>query len=88
MGKYIEGEHKSYLRFCVNGEKIGEELVLILKIKKKEDPNSEINKYLDQINEFRESFGLPEEDYPNDKLLEALKENNFDFETTFAQFFG
>ena len=88
LGKYMEGEYKSYLRFCVNGEKIGEELVLILKVKKKEDPNSEINKYLDQINEFRESFDLPEEDYPNDKLLEALKENNFDFETTFAQFFG
>ena len=30
------------------------------------------------INEFRKDYGLSKDEYSNEKLLEALKENNFD----------
>ena len=36
-----EGEYKSYVKFCIDGSIIGETLILILKVKKKEDPEEE-----------------------------------------------
>jgi hypothetical protein len=88
LGNLKEGEYRAYLRFNINGEKIGEELILTVKIKKKEDPDAEIKKYIEQIDEFREQFCLSHDDYSNEKLLEALKENDFDHGQTFASLFG
>ena len=85
---YKENEYKSYLRFEVNGELIGEELVLKNVIKKKENPNDEINQYMEKFTEFRQSFNLDQNDYSNEMLLDKLKENNFNFELSFQSLFN
>ena len=38
---------------------------------------------MDKIKEFREFYGLSENDFPNKKIFEALKANNFDFAEAF-----
>ena len=57
-------------------------------IKKKENEDSLINKYIEKIKEFRDSFNLNEDDYPNEKLLKILQENDFSFEEAFSSLFN
>ena len=78
-----EGEYKSYLRFYRDGDFMGEKLTLTIKVKKKEDPDEEMNNNMDKINEFRETFNLSENDFSNRQLFEALKSNDFDPEQAF-----
>ena len=82
------GEYKIYLIFEVNEESIGEKLILKLIIKKKEELKDEINKYIDKIKEFREFFGLYGDEFSNEKLLEALKDKNFNYELAFESLFS
>ena len=42
----------------------------------------------DIIKQFRKMFNLLEKDYPNEKVLNALKENNNDFNLAFGSFFN
>ena len=83
-----EGEYKSYLSFNVEGKNYGEKLTLMVIIKKKENEDSLINKYIEKIKEFRDSFNLNEDDYPNEKLLKILQENDFSFEEAFSSLFN
>lgn len=49
---------------------------------------SEIDENIDKINEFRRNYELYDnEDFSNEKLLEALKKNNFNYENAFGSFF-
>ena len=43
---------------------------------------------MDKITEFREFYELNENEYPNKKIFEALKENDFEFESTFESLFS
>jgi len=89
LGKLKEGEYKSYLKFEVNGETIGEDLILKnMIIKNPENQEDEINKYMDKIKEFRENFGLEENDHSDEKLLDVLKENDFNQELAFSALFS
>jgi len=78
-----EGEYISYIRFEINGETIGEKLALkniIIKIDNID--------YIDKIIEFRENFALDENVYSNEKLLEVLKNNDFNEELAFGELFS
>jgi hypothetical protein len=79
-----EGEYKSYLRFYRDGDFMGEKLILTIKVKKKEDPDEEMNNNMDIINEFRTNFNLSENDFSNKQIFEALKSNDFDPEQGFV----
>jgi len=87
VSKYHVGEYKSYLLFSVNDETFGEELELTVGIKENKN-KSEIDKNIDRINEFRENYYLDKDEYPNEKLLEALKKNDFDYEDAFSSLFA
>ena len=88
MGKLKVGEYNSYLRFYINGERIGDELNLRINIqRKKNQREEEIKKHIDQIRELRDNFNLNEEDYSDEMLYDALKKNDFDIEQTFSSLF-
>jgi hypothetical protein len=88
LGSLKDGEYKSYVKVYIDGLLIGEELTLKLKVKKKELPDEEMNNNMDKIIEFREAYDLDEIDYPNKKVFEALKANDFEFEPTFVSLFN
>jgi len=86
---YPPDEYKSILKFSVNGQSFGEiKLKFVIKPKKEEIGRvDEIYEYRDKIEEFRELYGLSKEDYSDVKILKELKENNFDYVTTFGKLF-
>ena len=43
---------------------------------------------MDKIKKFRKDYNLNENEYPNKKIFEALKENDFEFESTFESLFS
>ena len=43
---------------------------------------------MEKVKEFRDNFGLSEDDYDDDKLLEILRANNFDQTQTFEALFN
>ena len=86
MGKFSKGEYKLSYKFYINGKPIGEKLTLRIIVKEKMFDN-EIEQNLDKIKEFREAFNLSEEDYSDDRLLEVLKKNDFEFEKSFEKLF-
>ena len=87
LSKYLAGEYKSYLLFCVNNNIFGEKLLLRVIIKEKNEPKNDIDKYIDKINEFRDSYGLTKAEFPDEKILEVLKKNEFDLTKAFESLF-
>ena len=87
---YPPDEYKSILKFSVNGQSFGEiKLKFVIKPKKEEIGRvDEIYEYRDKIEEFRELYGLSKEDYSDVKILKELKENNFDYVSTFGKLFN
>ena len=86
ISKYRVGEYKSYLLFCVNDETFGEKSELSVGIKK--DKNKlEIEQYIDKINEFRNKYELKINDHSNEKIIAALKNNDFNYEIAFSSLF-
>ena len=49
---------------------------------------NEIDENIDKIQEFRDTFNLSEDEYPNEKILEILKENDFNYENAFSSLFN
>ena len=86
VSKYHVGEYKSYLLFSVNDKTFGEKLELTVGIKEN-IKKSEIDENIDRINEFRQNYDLNKNDYSNEKILEALKKNDFDYDQTFSSLF-
>ena len=81
IDQYPSAEYNCSLNFEVNGEKYGESIDFKIIIK-------EINKDLDKVKNFREIYSLPNDEYPDDKLLDALQKNNFNFQSTFSSLFN
>ena len=67
----------------VNSKEIEKEL----KEEKKIKSSILSKKDKDKIQNFRKKFFLKEEDYSDEKIFDALKENNYDFDYAFASFF-
>jgi hypothetical protein len=74
-----DGIYNIILDFCVNN-KIYEEPIKF-KVKIIQDKN------LLKIIEFRNMYALSEKEFPNEKILEALKRNNFDYYKAFDDLF-
>ena len=82
LDQYPAGEYKSILSFEINGERIGEPIEIKIIIK-------EINNDdLEKLNLFRNNFSLSKSDYSDERLLEALKKHNFNFEDSFSSLFA
>ena len=77
---YPPGEYKSKLKFCVNGNKIGEILTIKIIIKSKNEIKDKEKKY---VMEFREVYGLSLDEYSDEVLLEKLKKSNYDYASAF-----
>ena len=86
LKKYKVGEYNCFFSFCINGEKLGEKITLTLILREKEK-NDDLVKHQQEINDFRDTFGLEKEDYSDAKLLETLKKHDFDFESAFSSLF-
>ena len=93
LENYPAGEYKAIFLFHTNGAVRGEKIIAIVHIKEKDDEKNDNEKndneeYIYEINKFREAYNLSEGEYPsNEKILELLKKNNFDFEKAFGAFF-
>ena len=88
LGNLKEGEYKTFFFFYTNGKIRGEKIIAMVKIKEKDNKKNEIEENMDKINEFRDTFGLKEEEYSNEKTLQILKDNGFDFQSAFSSLFG
>ena len=76
LEKLEVGEYKYVLSFVVGLKSLkifGEKIILRINIKEK------------AIGEFRNEFGLLKEEYSDERILKALKENNFDFYKAFEK---
>ena len=87
LHNYPVGNYNVIFSFWSDGNVHGEKIQALIKIKEKENIESEIAENLDMIKKFRENYKLSEEDYPNEKILEVLKENNFNYEEAFSSIF-
>ena len=87
LKNYKVGEYQTNFAFCCDEKIYGETLMARVKIKEINNSNKDIEDNIDKINEFRETFNLPESEYPNDKILTILQENNFNFEDAFGSLF-
>ena len=86
---YPPNEYNSILKFSVNDQFFGDDLQIKFEIKSKKVPNNdnEVNIYKEKIEEFRELYYLSNDKYSDDKLLNALKINNFDYALAFGNLF-
>ena len=87
LKNYKVGEYQTNFAFCCDEKIYGETLMARVKIKEINNSNKDIEDNIDKINEFRETFNLSEYEYPNDKILTILQENNFNFEDAFGSLF-
>ena len=74
LNEFPVGEYKSFLVFSVDGNPFGEKLKVKIIIK--------------NIKHFRDKFNLPEIDFSDEKIIEALKENNCNEENAFLSLLG
>ena len=88
LKNYPEGEYKIIFWFYSGGKIHGEKIVAIIRIKEKDEKKNEIDENIDKIQEFRDTFNLSEDEYPNEKILEILKENDFNYENAFSSLFN
>ena len=79
------GKYKLSYDFYVNNDYYETELEINVIIK--ENKNNEIYRYKKNIKEFRDNFNLSENDYTDERLLDLLKKNNFQFESAFISLF-
>ena len=88
LSNYPVGEYKAVFSFWSGGKIYGEKITAIVKIIEKKKKKSEIDEYMDKIQEFRDTFNLSEDEYANEKILDILKENDFNFENAFSSLFN
>ena len=88
LKNYSVGDYKVIFSFYSGGKIHGEKIVAIIRIKEENDINNEIAENIDKIHEFRDTFNLSEDDYPNEKILEILKKYNFNYEDAFCFLFN
>ena len=82
------GEYKVVFKFCSGGKIYGDNITAMVKIIEKDNKNEEITENLDKIQEFRDTFNLSEDDYSNERILEILKDNDYNFENAFSSLFN
>jgi hypothetical protein len=88
LGNLDEGEYKAEMRFQINDNRIGDKMILRIKIKKKEDPNEEMNNHMQEILQLREEYTLGDDQYTNEDIFKALKDSGFEIEQAFMLLIG
>ena len=86
LGNSPIGEYKSYYWLYVNDKPLGEKLTLRINIKEKVE--NETDKYITQIQDFRDNYDLTKTEYSDERILDLLINNDFDFEKTFNALFN
>jgi hypothetical protein len=86
LSQYKEGRYESYAYININDWR-GNQIIFKIIINKKKI-NSEIEEHLDIILEFRKEFSLEPKEYPNEKILYVLKNNDYDKGLAFAELFN
>ncbi len=81
INKFKDGNYNIILDFCANNQIYGEPIKFKVKIFQDEN-------ILVKIIDFTTKFDLDEKEFPNEKVLEALKRNNFDYYKTFQYIFN
>ena len=69
-------------------EKQNDNIITLMNDNPKYSYECEIEFHNKKINEFREEFKLPLENYSDERLFNALKDNNFNFSDAFNSFFN
>ena len=88
LGNLDEGDYKAEVRFQINDNRIGDKMVLRIKIKKKEDPNEEMNNHMQEILQLREEYTLGDDQYTNEDIFKALKDSGFELDKAFLFLIG
>ena len=92
VGLFPPGNYNVVMWFEVNGKVYGSQIVIKIVIKKKNEINNIINDVdnneMSLVQKFRDEYDLSIDDYSDEKLLNMLKENQFDFTQTFSDLFN
>ena len=86
LSNFQPGEYNTILRFYIDDNPLGDQLILKIKIKENKNQKNKINEQK-IVKEFRENYGLSENDYSDERLFEILKENQFNSEKAFEALF-
>ena len=85
LNMYPVGNYTAGLFFKVNGKIYGEEInINIIIINKEENDIKNQDDKLKIVNEFRDLYQLSIDEYSDEKLLDILNKNNFDFHISFS----
>ena len=82
---YPPGDYTAGFFFEVDGKKYGDDIELDIIIKDKGENEKE--KYKKFIQEFRDEYTLSEDAYSDEKLLQVLKEHNYNIVEAFTSLF-
>jgi hypothetical protein len=82
---YPPGDYTAGFFFEVDGKKYGDDIELDIIIKDKGDDEEEKHKKL--VQEFRDEYTLSEDAYSDEKLLQVLKEHNYNIVEAFTSLF-
>jgi len=88
LHNFSVGVYKVIFLFFSGGRTHGDKIVAKIKIKDKNKEKNEIEENINKIKEFREIFNLSEQEYPNEKVLKVLKDNDFNKENAFSSIFN
>ena len=81
LENYPVGEYKAYLEFYSDGKNYGEKIEIKINIRE----NNERKKI---IKEFKKEYNLDDKEYSDEKVLEILKNNDFDYIKSFSSMFN
>jgi hypothetical protein len=79
LSKLNIGKYECFLWFNIDGENFGDKINLVIKVNENDNSN--------EIDLFRESFSLSQNDYTDKQLIEALKKADNDIELAFSFLF-
>ena len=82
---YPPGDYTAGFFFEVDGKKYGDDIELDIIIKDKAEDEEEKHKRL--VQEFRDEYTLSEDAYSDEKLLQVLKQHNFNIVEAFTSLF-
>jgi hypothetical protein len=88
LGNKHIGDYRFYLWFSSNGKKYGDKLLLKVSIKNKPNKDEISEEDMEKVKEFRDNFGIPEDEFDDQKIIDVLKENNFNHEKAFEELFN
>jgi hypothetical protein len=79
LSKLNIGKYECFLWFNIDGENFGDKINLVIKVNENDNSN--------EIDLFRESFSLSQNDYTDKQLIEVLKKADNDIELAFSYLF-